>query len=65
LSPDAHRTNRLRGGYDTITPVDLTRLSKSYDREGYRRIIAAHLIEITGESFGTDSAAWRKWSESR
>jgi hypothetical protein len=44
-----------------LLDVDLTPFSKSYDREGYRRIVAAHLIELTGESFGTDSAAWRRW----
>ena len=47
-----------------LLSVDLTRFSKSYDREGYRRIIAARLIGITGESFGTDTAAWRKWNAS-
>jgi hypothetical protein len=31
------------------------------DRAGFQRIVAAHLIELTGESFGVDADAWRKW----
>ena len=41
--------------------VDLSRFETYIDREGYRRLIAAHLIELTGESFGTDAAAWQAW----
>ena len=44
---------------------DLTRFSKTYDRGAYHRIIAAHLIDMAGESFGTDATAWRKWNLSR
>ena len=45
--------------------VDLSRFSTLCDREGYRRLIAAHLIDMTGESFGTDAVAWKKWNSSR
>ena len=32
---------------------------------GIHRIIAAHLIELTGECFGVDAEAWRKWFQSQ
>jgi hypothetical protein len=44
-----------------LLSVDLGRFGGYIDREGYRRIIAAHLIELTGESFGLDADAWRRW----
>jgi hypothetical protein len=43
--------------------VDLGRFGGYIHREGFRRIIAEHLIELTGESFGVDADAWRKWHE--
>ena len=49
----------------SLLPVDLSRFGSYIDREGFRRIVAAHLIELTGESFGTDAAAWQKWYEKR
>lgn len=48
-----------------LLPVDLSRFGTYIDRDGFRRIIAAHLIELTGESFGSDADAWRKWNEER
>ncbi|HXT60113.1 MAG TPA: hypothetical protein VN699_15850 [Pirellulales bacterium] len=45
--------------------VDLSRFGAYIDREGFRRIIAAHLIELTGESFGLDADAWRNWLETQ
>jgi HEAT repeat protein len=41
---------------------DLSRFT-AYDRKGWQRLIAAQLIFATGESFGTDAAAWKKWYE--
>jgi|GEM_PF-1440088 len=43
--------------------VDLSRFGGYDDRLGYQRMVAAHLIELTGESFGVDSGAWRKWQQ--
>ena len=44
-----------------LLPVDLTRFGTYKDREGFRRGIAAHLIDLTGESFGVNVDAWRDW----
>ncbi len=51
---------------------DLTRFTKRiegekhyFDRASYQRVIAAHLIEMTGESFGTDRDAWRRWYDAK
>ena len=35
--------------------------SEFIDRDGWRRIIAAHLIELSGESFGIDAKKWQTW----
>lgn len=35
------------------------------DDAALHRIVAAHLINLTGESFGVDAAAWKKWFDSR
>jgi HEAT repeat protein len=43
--------------------VDLSRFGAYIDRAGFQRIIAAYLIEISGESFGVDAAAWGRWEE--
>jgi hypothetical protein len=47
-----------------LLPVDLARFGKYIDRAGLQRIVAAHLIELTGESFGVDEPAWRAWRRS-
>ena len=44
-----------------LLSVDLSRFGSYIDREGFQRIVAAHLIELTGESFGVDAEAWRQW----
>ena len=46
-----------------LLTVDLGRFGGYIHGEGFRRIIAEHLIELTGESFGVDAKAWRKWNE--
>ena len=48
-----------------LLSVDLSRFGTHLDREGWRRAVAAYLIELTGESFGTDADAWRRWNERR
>jgi hypothetical protein len=45
--------------------VDLARFGTSIDRAGFQRIVASHLIELTGESFGVDAKAWAKWRQSQ
>lgn len=45
--------------------VDLGRFGGYIDQAGLQRIIAAHLIEITGESFGVDKAGWRTWEKAQ
>lgn len=35
------------------------------DDAALHREVAAHLIELTGESFGVDGAAWDKWFAAR
>ena len=46
--------------------MDFGRVEDDYmTNDGLHRIIAADLINITGESFGTDAQAWIKWIESR
>lgn len=45
--------------------VDLGRFGGYIDRAGLQRITAAHLIEITGESFGVDQAGWRAWEKAQ
>lgn len=46
-----------------LLDVDLARFGGYTDRAEMQRIVAAHLIELTGESFGTDQVAWRRWHE--
>jgi hypothetical protein len=48
-----------------LLEVDLSRLGGYTDKAGFQRIIAAHLIEISGESFGTDQAGWRAWEKAQ
>ncbi|WP_298869425.1 hypothetical protein [uncultured Gimesia sp.] len=45
--------------------VDLGRFGGDTDKAGFQRIIAAHLIEMTGESFGVDQIGWRKWERAQ
>ncbi len=46
-----------------LLPEKLDRFGDSdfIDRDGWRRIIAAHLIELSGESFGIDAKKWQTW----
>lgn len=44
-----------------LLPVDLGRFGGYIKRQGWQRVVAAHLIELTGESFGTDVEKWRAW----
>lgn len=44
-----------------LLPVDLSRFGGYIERPGWQRVVAAHLIELTGESFGTDVEKWRRW----
>jgi hypothetical protein len=44
-----------------LLPIDLAPFGADIDRKGLQRKIAAHLIELTGESFGVDADAWRNW----
>jgi len=47
-----------------LLTVSFGRAKNDYlNDKGLHRIIAAHLIELTGESFGVDAKAWRKWFE--
>jgi hypothetical protein len=49
-----------------LLKVDFGRAhADSMKDDGLHRIIAAHLIDMTGESFGTDADAWTKWLDSR
>jgi hypothetical protein len=48
-----------------LLPTDLSRFGGYVDRDGLQRIVAAHLIELTGESFGTNVEAWRNWEMQR
>lgn len=46
--------------------MDFGRVEDDYmNNHGLHRLIAAELIDLTGESFGTDADAWTKWIESR
>ncbi|WP_038165511.1 HEAT repeat domain-containing protein [Verrucomicrobium sp. BvORR106] len=46
--------------------MDFGRVEDDYmNNDGLHRLIAAELIDLTGESFGTDGDAWTKWIESR
>lgn len=46
--------------------MDFGRVEDNYmNNDGLHRLIAAELINLTGESFGTDAEAWMKWIESR
>ena len=45
--------------------ADLGRFGGYIDRAGLQRIVAAHLIEITGESFGVDQAGWHAWEQAQ
>ncbi len=59
-------------GSDAAISELISLLGVSFGREkedymndaGVRRIVAAHLINLTGESFGIDEKAWRKWFNS-
>jgi hypothetical protein len=45
-----------------LLSVDFGRAQADYmDDAALHREVAAHLIELTGESFGVDGAAWDKW----
>jgi HEAT repeat protein len=45
-----------------LLQVDFGRQKEDYLNDAaLHRVVAAHLIELTGESFGVDAAAWRKW----
>jgi hypothetical protein len=44
-----------------LLPVDLARFGGYLKRDEWKLIVAAHLIELTGESFGTDVERWRVW----
>ncbi|MHC5538984.1 HEAT repeat domain-containing protein [Singulisphaera rosea] len=44
-----------------LFPIDLARFGTYVDREDFKNGIAAHLIDLTGESFGVDPNAWRDW----
>ena len=46
-----------------LLPVDLARFGGYMDRQEWQLIVAAHLIELTGESFGTDVEKWRTWQQ--
>lgn len=48
-----------------LLEADLSRFGTYSKGDELRSLVAATLIEMTGESFGVDAAAWRKWSESR
>jgi hypothetical protein len=45
--------------------VDLARFGEDtyYDRARFQQITTIHLMELTGESFGTDADKWQKWQE--
>ena len=49
-----------------LLPEKLDRFEDSefIDRDGWRRIIAGHLIELSGESFETDAKKWKTWLDS-
>jgi hypothetical protein len=47
----------------SLLSADLSRFGTYIDRSGFQRIVTAHLIELTGESFGTDADGWRKWQQ--
>ena len=50
----------------SLLKMDFGRANADYmTNDGLHRIIAARLIEITGESFGADAEAWTQWLESR
>jgi hypothetical protein len=44
-----------------LLPIDLARFGGDLSREEWQLIVAAHLIELTGESFATDVEEWRAW----
>ena len=44
-----------------LLPVDLARFGGYMDRQEWQLMVAEHLIELTGESFGTDVEQWRAW----
>lgn len=46
-----------------LLPVDLARFGGYRKREEWPLMVAAHLIELTGESFGVDVDKWRKWQK--
>lgn len=46
-----------------LLKVDLGRFGTYIDRAGFQRIVASHLIELTGESFGVDAEAWQRWQQ--
>ncbi len=48
-----------------LLSVDLGRFGDYIDRAGWQRVTAAHLIEMTGESFGIDQAGWQSWEKSQ
>jgi hypothetical protein len=50
---------------DELLGTDLARFGGYIDREGFQRTVAAHLIEMTGESFGVDQTSWREWESAQ
>ncbi|WP_339911549.1 hypothetical protein [Symmachiella dynata] len=46
-----------------LLPVDLARFGGYMTRQEWRLVVAAYLIELTGESFGTDVERWRAWQQ--
>jgi hypothetical protein len=51
-----------------LLSVDLARFGSDAERVPLQKLkdaVATHLIELTGESFGTDAETWRKWHESQ
>lgn len=69
---NAFTTIASAGGDDAVRALigllnmDFGRAKADYmTNDGLRRIIAARLIELTGESFGVDAEAWTRWLESR
>ncbi len=46
-----------------LLPADLSRFGGYIKRKGCQRMIASHLIELTGESFGIDNNKWSAWEQ--
>jgi hypothetical protein len=62
----APQTRESTAALIDLLDLDLARFGGTmYKRDGLQRLVAIQLIDTTGESFGTDSAAWRKWLDSQ